>query len=793
MTPQAPRRTESAHSKRTRGWCAQAARVAAALAFLLVWNTGVAVQESSSSLTSLEEWQRSSLAPAAMAHNFHRTRDLGLVMEQVFLAKRFMEGASPDTATRDTVAKRHEWARLKNAAATGEWSSSGNATNILLRLAGRLGTHVIGGGSSGVEIANLLIHDYEKAMKGQQVSMAVLHEFVEAHRWSKEGSVLGFYQEIERKYVEEPEFGSAWDTLYLPRYGYRPNASVDEVTTNDPDFAMNSSVRSMLSAIKAGRHVLAEIEGNQNRILEEAEKLRQDMSLEESGFVQETRERWALEEAEKERLRLAKIAEIEIEGIRSAVALGATFIGFSDPELGRQISATSHAMFTVRDGIKGFQAAVAIGANENLAAAVLTGDVVGAVLALASAFIDTGPSENQIIIGQISKLRKEVQNVRKEMHERFDGVHKHLDKVYEDMLHGFEVLVTYHEGQARQLRNIIRGLENTSLRLDDIGGVQLDTQSIIVHQGELLMKAITDIELAACRREDYDPSQGDPMPLTRFRDCRAKIETLSDLLPQQQVGTDWQAPETLDKWLAARPDRTISVSLKIFRQLLEKTGEEGATRAERLADSVVGPEAWFYVANLHDRFLAEHRTHAITDAEAILNSKFRVHMRRYRSDLEQYAEAIRDELAALQAESRPTAFSKLLETAWNGREVESLARDRTRTDLLASPEFKGSELRMSIAGAHLRAWIALALYDAIGRSDLVTAIATGRVGFPDVRAVFEQSRGDVYAEWAVDEVGREIRALEDTLRSPVMQDAVKYGYGHRVLFGTRFHSLDSEP
>ena len=35
-----------------------------------------------------------------------------------------------------------------------------------------------------------------------------------------------------------------------------------------------------------------------------------------------------------------------------------------------------------------------------------------------------------------------------------------------------------------------------------------------------------------------------------------------------------------------------------------------------------------------------------------------------------------------------------------------------------------------------------------------------------------------------------MRALEDSLRSAAMREVVRYGYGHSILTGTRFDSID---
>lgn len=105
-------------------------------------------------------------------------------------------------------------------------------------------------------------------------------------------------------------------------------------------------------------------------------------------------------------------------------------------------------------------------------------------------------------------------------------------------------------------------------------------------------------------------------------------------------------------------------------------------------------------------------------------------------------------------------------------------------------EFTEIARSMTIANAHLRSWLALALDDARWRSETVDAILSdaGGVGFPDLEQLLRDESG--YA-WDVAEEGlRKVESLEEILRSGRMRDAVTYGAGHRYLTVARFRSLD---
>ena len=739
---------------------------------------------------------RQSLAAEAMAYDYRRNKDHGRLMEQVLLVKLHAKGVSQKDIVAQVLTKRREWARLQRTVMTGDWRVE-RVYGTLTRAVGRIATQIGGGGSTGVEAADLIVQGYEAVIRGEKVSRAVERMAEEVRPWTGGDSVRGFYGLVHENYRSDRKFRNIWDTLYSPTYGYLPDDPRDEISKQAPDFFESRSIRQILDNSNDRTVLLGEVKNNQDKIFNEIIEFRKQINGKKSiaAIVTiGTRERWAREDAENERLRQARIDEIEMEGIRSAIGLAATFIGVSEPNLGRQIIATGNVMFAVRDGLKEFIASQD-DANVNLAAVALTGDVVGATLSLMDTFVDTGPTSEEVILEQLGELREAVENVRREMHERFDGIHRHLDIVYKDMLNGFDLLREGQESQEEMLREVILDLEGNQLRLNDIGNVQIDTQSIVVQQGEVLSQLIIDLALANCTRRNRDSTIGDPMYFDEFRKCRATIEAVSRHLPGLQLEANRRSEETLDNLLSARPDRTISSNLEAFRQLLTAASGESRERAAELPDlfgAVVGPEAWFYAADIHDEFLTLYLRCAKFDTEDIAGSEFRSDMRRYRSVLRQYAEAIRKDFEAFQNGSDQTALSMLLKTAWNGVELEKLANGRVRADLLEMPQFRQHELKLSIAGARLRAWIALALYDAIGRSELVTELVSGSRGFPNIRSVFEQSGGDVYAAWAVDEVSRRIDVFRNTLRSTKMQDAIRYGFGHRILFGTHFDYLDNE-
>ena len=503
---------------------------------------------------------------------------------------------------------------------------------------------------------------------------------------------------------------------------------------------------------------------------------------------------------------------------RKTVYVARTIVGFGDREAGRAVGLVGAAVLDVFDAATKFHnIRNAPGIDGVVAAIGLGQSFVGAAQMFAAAFMDAGPSAEAIIIEEIARLEQQIRKLRWEMNERFNEVHEHLDSISSILVDGFDVLV---DRDRRSLESIMARLEDRRRQLTEIAGVQLDWSTILVEQIEWLAELITDLELADCRRP-HSAADGDPMELGKFRDCRAIIATLHKSLSGRQLSE----PETLSSvraGLRKRSERTLSWSFRHFKRLLAATGLEGARRATTLPEEVVGPEVWLAVMHLHDGFLVDYPDFAAKDAEVIAGSEFSESMRLRRSDLVRYAKMIREELRAFQEDSRPTVFSKLFEEAWSRDRMAGLLRSvgdpadlwwkcldvdvtkradcekleqvrssaYVRERLLSMDDFIRMDNALAIAGAHLRAWIAVAFRDGIGRSDAVTSVAAGWVAVPDLVELVETS--DVgFSSWAalLDEMDARMALLQEMLRSDEMRAEASSEFEDQILTGPAFAGL----
>lgn len=198
-------------------------------------------------------------------------------------------------------------------------------------------------------------------------------------------------------------------------------------------------------------------------------------------------------EAEERRY---KENEKKINDIASTVSFISGLVGKINPKLGREIGIVGGGAVEIARAINNFKKTTELifdnfllkGFNftDNfknfVGGAVLTGNIVGIALNVFSMLGGGGPSPEQVILEQIAELRKEIQQMRREMHERFDQIDRNLNQIYDRMNERFDQidfrvgrlqanldevrteLVSLHEKLNRVERNIYDWIEEEGKR-----------------------------------------------------------------------------------------------------------------------------------------------------------------------------------------------------------------------------------------------------------------------------------------------------------------------------------------
>lgn len=126
-----------------------------------------------------------------------------------------------------------------------------------------------------------------------------------------------------------------------------------------------------------------------------------------------------------------------LDGIKTSISVLSSLIGHFDPELGKQVNVVGNASLqvgvalnnwlTATAGLKGFDKIT------TFSTLAMTGNVLGAVMNVVSLFGDSEPTPEELILAEIGKLRQQVEQLRQEMHSRFDRIDQELNAIYSSM------------------------------------------------------------------------------------------------------------------------------------------------------------------------------------------------------------------------------------------------------------------------------------------------------------------------------------------------------------------------
>ena len=175
------------------------------------------------------------------------------------------------------------------------------------------------------------------------------------------------------------------------------------------------------------------------------------------------------EQVAMQALAAAKAAEhqIKLAAFQSSLFVVSTLANFIDPKLGKELNTVATAALQIGEALNGWLDAVAgLSALEkigSLSTVVMTGNVLGAVMNVISLFGESAPSPEQIILQEIGKLRQQVDQLRTEMHDRFDRIDQELNTIYTTMQDRFDKI----DIQLGKLNANILTVQRTLIDLDN--------------------------------------------------------------------------------------------------------------------------------------------------------------------------------------------------------------------------------------------------------------------------------------------------------------------------------------
>lgn len=163
--------------------------------------------------------------------------------------------------------------------------------------------------------------------------------------------------------------------------------------------------------------------------------------------------------------------EQKVKAANISVYILSTLVGFKNPELGHQLQVVGDSTVQVADALQQFAKADALGS------VILTSDILGAVMNVVSLFGDSGPSPDAQILAAIAQLQQMVQQLRLEMHERFDRVDAALNEIYSTMNERFnriDIVLGILRGGVEEIQQTLYDLESDLYRIERKGFNFLD-------------------------------------------------------------------------------------------------------------------------------------------------------------------------------------------------------------------------------------------------------------------------------------------------------------------------------
>ena len=333
----------------------------------------------------------------------------------------------------------------------------------------------------------------------------------------------------------------------------------------------------------------------------------------------------------EQRSRQARIEEVRIEGVRSLVFLATTAIGLADPESGHRLSTVSSALFRIHDSIKKFNAAKKLADGlTGLASVALTGNIVAAIIPVLDLFVDMGPTADEMILTEIANLRKQVEDVRKQMHGRFDRVDRKLNSIHEDVVKGLNALLDFtarsNQENVRRLKDLRASLNQQALQLRELTALvstATDRIATLIHA--------ESVQPCLDRLESFGRSGASA---DWFRDCVGEIQSraTTGYLEQLQAGSEYSGYD-LAALLRDEPEKSFNVAR--LRFLSQRDGQELITTP----GVVPSPESWIWIADMHDRFMSDWPEYA----EVYEGNNYGQVMSDRREAIVSYMESLRDD------------------------------------------------------------------------------------------------------------------------------------------------------
>ncbi len=301
-----------------------------------------------------------------------------------------------------------------------------------------------------------------------------------ARRYNLGQSMLEFAQEymavVHDCARQNPTFAAQFDALHAARLSANIRDGALTLLQKNPTFLLpavlvqsiqpdGSSLLSLNQVNAIGAGGLSELNATMDEMIAAAKEI----DGKQKGVVEYNNDPQKKEEAIKLAKEKAAKTEEQYKKAQSAINAAAGLISQYDPTLGKQFKTMTSSYLTVVKAVNTWLEATAglstLDSIFSLSTATMTGDVVGAVMNIVSLFGAGKSTPEEQILAEIGKLRQQVNQLRQEMHTRFDRIDAQLNAIYTTMQQRFDQVDIQLGVINGNLREVQRSLIDLDLQL----------------------------------------------------------------------------------------------------------------------------------------------------------------------------------------------------------------------------------------------------------------------------------------------------------------------------------------
>lgn len=452
-----------------------------------------------------------------------------------------------------------------------------------------------------------------------------------------------------RLYEHDPEYAAVSDRLFDGGRLPRPTADPETVMGAYPEFAGRFRIKELLDFARQSE------KGDK-----EALKSLEERAIADIATLADATLADAIPASKAD----DRASKADMENLSASVDQAIDLVGHFDPVLGNQFRAVKNTVTGVSSAIDTFKTTTAAGGNKVFASANFTLSVANMGAQVFSALLGV-ETPHQQVMAELRKVQEAIQEMRREMHDRFDEVLDETAKGFELLSRGQDAiradisLVAGELGIQRELiYEIARKVINLQWmvflganRIED----KIDTNSLV--------------ERRCIRVDEYD----EDLDENGYREC---VNILGAMIGHPDHPADDrifgsglrrnQLSKENSGLLAGPGDVESESGLTLaMRRLAEALGR---SKPASLPDEVVGYRTLLDARNLVHRFLLDNPKRTSIEREntsfwkdGFSNARMFRGIEAYERNLANLIEVIQQEVTAFQA-GEPSAIDAMLES-----------------------------------------------------------------------------------------------------------------------------------